>query len=201
VVTSKLMTPVDFRDRLLSIKGAAFGIEPVITQLAWFRPHNISRGGRKPVHRRRRHASRRRASRRRVLRQDPRQGRAPCQRPQLIASRLIQASPRVRGGDPRRLEIFPRRLDAAARLDPDGGACALRLLPRQPMIWSMKAQIRPKGWQKSAPGSTPFIAAGRADHPADRAFVAVVEHYAMPRALPEALVEGFEWDVAKPDLW
>jgi phytoene desaturase len=42
VVTSKLMTPVDFRDRLLSIKGAAFGIEPVITQLAWFRPHNIS---------------------------------------------------------------------------------------------------------------------------------------------------------------
>jgi phytoene synthase len=33
------------------------------------------------------------------------------------------------------------------------------------------------------------------DHPADRAFVAVVEHYALPRALPEALVEGFEWDV------
>jgi phytoene desaturase len=42
VVTSKLITPVDFRDRLLSLKGAAFGIEPVITQLAWFRPHNIS---------------------------------------------------------------------------------------------------------------------------------------------------------------
>jgi phytoene synthase len=27
-------------------------------------------------------------------------------------------------------------------------------------------------------------------HPADRAFVAVVEHYAMPRALPAALIEG-----------
>jgi phytoene synthase len=33
------------------------------------------------------------------------------------------------------------------------------------------------------------------NHPADRAFVAVVEHYDLPRALPEALVEGFEWDV------
>lgn len=42
VVSSRLMTPVDFRDRLLSVKGAAFGMEPVITQLAWFRPHNIS---------------------------------------------------------------------------------------------------------------------------------------------------------------
>jgi phytoene desaturase len=42
VVSSKLMTPVNFRDRLLSVKGAAFGMEPVITQLAWFRPHNKS---------------------------------------------------------------------------------------------------------------------------------------------------------------
>ncbi len=42
IVTSKIMTPLDFRDRLLSEKGSAFGIEPVITQLAWFRPHNRS---------------------------------------------------------------------------------------------------------------------------------------------------------------
>ncbi|WP_306120412.1 MULTISPECIES: phytoene desaturase family protein [unclassified Roseitalea] len=42
VVTSKMMTPLDFRDRLLSTKGAAFGMEPTIFQLAWFRPHNIS---------------------------------------------------------------------------------------------------------------------------------------------------------------
>ncbi|MEM5471704.1 phytoene desaturase [Hoeflea sp. AS60] len=42
VVSSRIMTPVDFRDRLLSVKGAAFGIEPLITQLAWFRPHNKS---------------------------------------------------------------------------------------------------------------------------------------------------------------
>ncbi|MDZ7651672.1 MAG: phytoene desaturase family protein [Burkholderiaceae bacterium] len=42
VVTSRLTTPVDFRDRLLSYKGAAFGLEPLMTQSAWFRPHNIS---------------------------------------------------------------------------------------------------------------------------------------------------------------
>ena len=42
IVSSKLFTPQDFRDRLLSIKGAAFGLEPVLTQSAWFRPHNRS---------------------------------------------------------------------------------------------------------------------------------------------------------------
>ncbi len=42
VVTSRLMTPLDFRDRLLSYKGAAFSFEPVMTQSAWFRPHNRS---------------------------------------------------------------------------------------------------------------------------------------------------------------
>ncbi|MBO6757575.1 MAG: phytoene desaturase [Roseibium sp.] len=42
VVTSRLMTPPDFQNDLLSLKGAAFGMEPVLFQLAWFRPHNRS---------------------------------------------------------------------------------------------------------------------------------------------------------------
>ncbi|MGD1982439.1 MAG: phytoene desaturase [Chromatiaceae bacterium] len=42
VVTSRWMTPLDFRDRLWSVKGAAFSLEPVLTQTAWFRPHNRS---------------------------------------------------------------------------------------------------------------------------------------------------------------
>jgi phytoene desaturase len=42
VVTSRLMTPVDFQDRLLAYRGAAFGLEPVLLQSAWFRPHNRS---------------------------------------------------------------------------------------------------------------------------------------------------------------
>jgi phytoene desaturase len=42
IVTQRIMTPDDFEHRLLSYKGAAFGLEPVLTQSAWFRPHNKS---------------------------------------------------------------------------------------------------------------------------------------------------------------
>lgn len=42
VVTSLMLTPQDFQDRLNSYKGAAFAMEPVLTQSAWFRPHNRS---------------------------------------------------------------------------------------------------------------------------------------------------------------
>jgi phytoene desaturase len=42
VVTSRILTPRDFQDRLSSFRGAAFGLEPVLTQSAWFRPHNRS---------------------------------------------------------------------------------------------------------------------------------------------------------------
>ena len=42
VVSSLMLTPQDFSDRLLSYRGAAFGLEPLLTQSAWFRPHNQS---------------------------------------------------------------------------------------------------------------------------------------------------------------
>jgi phytoene desaturase len=42
IAVSKLLTPQDFQDDLLSFKGAAFGMEPVLTQSAYFRPHNRS---------------------------------------------------------------------------------------------------------------------------------------------------------------
>ncbi|MGD0103962.1 MAG: phytoene desaturase [Rhodopila sp.] len=42
VVTSRMMTPLDLQDRLCSWQGAGFGLEPVLTQSAWFRPHNRS---------------------------------------------------------------------------------------------------------------------------------------------------------------
>jgi phytoene desaturase len=42
IVTQRLMTPLDFQHRLSSLRGAAFGLEPVLTQSAWFRPHNRS---------------------------------------------------------------------------------------------------------------------------------------------------------------
>jgi phytoene synthase len=40
-----------------------------------------------------------------------------------------------------------------------------------------------------------LVYAGRPQpHPVDRAFAGAVERFAMPRALPDALLEGFEWD-------
>jgi len=42
IVTSRLVTPRHFQDSLSSFRGAGFGLEPVLTQSAWFRPHNRS---------------------------------------------------------------------------------------------------------------------------------------------------------------
>jgi phytoene desaturase len=42
LVTSRLITPQDFQDRLCSVNGAAFALEPRLFQSAWFRPHNKS---------------------------------------------------------------------------------------------------------------------------------------------------------------
>lgn len=42
LTTSYYMTPKDFETRLLSVNGAAFGLEPQLLQSAWFRPHNKS---------------------------------------------------------------------------------------------------------------------------------------------------------------
>ncbi|MBV8901782.1 MAG: phytoene desaturase [Verrucomicrobia bacterium] len=41
VVTRRMMTPVDFEHELDAYAGSAFQFEPVLTQSAWFRPHNV----------------------------------------------------------------------------------------------------------------------------------------------------------------
>ncbi|MEM7120010.1 MAG: phytoene desaturase [Pseudomonadota bacterium] len=40
LVTSRIFTPADFRSELGAHLGSAFSLEPVLTQSAWFRPHN-----------------------------------------------------------------------------------------------------------------------------------------------------------------
>ena len=42
VITSRVLTPQGFHDDLLSTYGSAFSFEPVLTQSAYFRPHNAS---------------------------------------------------------------------------------------------------------------------------------------------------------------
>ncbi len=41
VISSRLLTPPDFEKDYLSYNGAGFSFEPKITQIAWFRPHNV----------------------------------------------------------------------------------------------------------------------------------------------------------------
>ena len=43
LVTSRMLTPFEFRDDLNSHLGSAFSLEPILTQSAWFRPHNRDR--------------------------------------------------------------------------------------------------------------------------------------------------------------
>ncbi|MGC3873439.1 phytoene desaturase [Halomonas sp. GXIMD04776] len=40
LVTCRHFTPLDFRDELNAHLGSAFSLEPILTQSAWFRPHN-----------------------------------------------------------------------------------------------------------------------------------------------------------------
>ncbi|WP_152044674.1 phytoene desaturase [Aureimonas psammosilenae] len=40
LVTSRIFTPVDFKSELNAHVGSAFSLDPVLTQSAWFRPHN-----------------------------------------------------------------------------------------------------------------------------------------------------------------
>ncbi len=40
LVTSRVTTPQDFSDDFLSWRGSGFGLEPILTQSAYFRPHN-----------------------------------------------------------------------------------------------------------------------------------------------------------------
>ncbi|MGQ9660652.1 MAG: phytoene desaturase [Thermochromatium sp.] len=42
IATSFVATPLDFKHRLNSYLGAGFSLEPILTQSAWFRPHNKS---------------------------------------------------------------------------------------------------------------------------------------------------------------
>jgi len=42
IVAEHYIDPLHFRDTLNSIQGAAFSVEPILTQSAWFRPHNRS---------------------------------------------------------------------------------------------------------------------------------------------------------------
>ncbi|SHH61582.1 15-cis-phytoene synthase [Marivita hallyeonensis] len=85
------------------------------------------------------------------------------------ASRLLPSSVR----DPAlALYAFCRLADDAVDLQQEKGAAVLRLQDRLERIYAGKPD----------------------DAPADRAFARVVDEFEMPRALPDALLEGLAWD-------
>ncbi|MCA9933186.1 MAG: FAD-dependent oxidoreductase, partial [Anaerolineales bacterium] len=42
IVAEQMIDPRHFESQLNSYRGAAFSVEPILTQSAWFRPHNRS---------------------------------------------------------------------------------------------------------------------------------------------------------------
>jgi phytoene desaturase len=42
VISKRILTPLDFENQWDAYLGSAFQFEPVLTQSAWFRPHNVS---------------------------------------------------------------------------------------------------------------------------------------------------------------
>ncbi len=85
------------------------------------------------------------------------------------ASRLLPSHVR----DPAlALYAFCRLADDAVDLQPEKASAVLRLHERLDQAYAGKPR----------------------NAPADRAFTAIIESYEMPRALPEALLEGLAWD-------
>ena len=193
IVTSRVMTPLDFRDRLLSPSAApAFGLEPVLLQSAWFRPHNRSEdidglylvgagthpGAGVPGV----------LSSARVLdtwcRMHTSWPDAEGAAADIAACRAL-----LRGGSrsffaaslllPRRCAIRPwRSMPSAARpttpidLDADQATALGRLRER------LDTRLGAARWPIAA----------------DRAFADVVERFAIPRATARSSAEGFAWD-------
>ena len=192
-----VFTPDTFESRYLSPYGSGFSIEPRILQSAWFRPHNVSeeakglylvgagthpgagpargnfvcRGaGQTGARRNPSHAAP--DGRRMIAPADMAHCRDAIRQGSLsfhAASKLLPA--RVR--DPAlALYAFCRLADDAVDDTDDKAPAVLGLRDRLDLVYAGR------------PRNTP----------ADRAFAAVVEDFEMPRALPEALLEGLAWD-------
>ncbi len=102
---------------------------------------------------------------------------AACRALLRQGSRSFHAASRLLPGEVRdavvALYAFCRVADDAVDLGGGPAAALLRLRQRLALAYA----------------GTP------ADSPADRCFAALVARYRMPRALPEALLEGFQWDI------
>ena len=140
IVTSRLLTPQDFQDRLSSFRRRGLRARAGADAERVVPAAQPERGGRSPLSRRRGHASRRRPARRAVVGAHPRQGRAPCrQLARLAPDRSRQRRASIDAADLAACRALlangSRTFLAASYLLPravrDAGLRALRVLPRR----------------------------------------------------------------------
>ena len=200
IVTSRVTTPQEFQDRLSSYRGAAFGLEPTLSQSAWFRPHNRSEevenlylvgagthpgAGLPGV-----------LSSARILDS----GGARCRIVRLIAPLALPPILRraARSLQQRIAYISRRRpwlLPPSVRGPAIGALCILPPRRRRDRRRRMAVSLPSPRCASARRGSTP---GSRRTRPA-RSCVrrSVVARFDIPRTLPDALLEGFEWDARR----
>ena len=202
IVTSRVMTPLEFRDELLAFRGAAFSFEPILSQSAWFRPHNRSEeveglylvgagthpGAGVPGV----------LSSARVL-----DAVVPDPESPLAMTRTASRRPGATLADDRRVG---RRL---LREGSKSFYAASRLLPRRVRedagavyAWCRVADHAvdrtedPAGALVEVRAGLERVYGGRPEGAVERAFAEVVFRNRISRDIPEAMIEGFEWDAA-----
>ena len=196
-----MTTPQDFQDRLLSFRGAAFGLEPVLTQSAWFRPHNRSEDIEGPLSRRRRHPSR-----------------APdcpaCCRPPAFSiplSPMLSRWPESHAHILGRSRRLPRTAATAARAPSSPrpsscrGVCASRP-PRStpsaawPTMRSTSTAARSPRSTGCASASTASMQGRPLPFPSDRAFAETVARHAIPANAARSAARRARLGCARPPL-
>ncbi len=195
VVVSRVLTPQDLQDDVLAPLGAAFGLQPVLTQSAYFRPHNRSEdienlflvgAGTHPG----------------------------AGLPGVISSaKVLDRMVPVPSYAPARSDLHRSDLASCSAILGQGSrsfAAASRLLPREVRepVTALYAFCRTADdlidEDGGDDGSVEILrerldriyAGHPVDSAVDRAFTHVVHTHGIPRALPEALIEGFRWDAA-----
>ena len=98
------------------------------------------------------------------------------------------------GVDPRWIAKLFQRVPASAKKSAGSGLCALRLCRLADDQIDMADAGRFHALNRLRNRLDRAYAGQPLDQPADRAFTRMIQHFQMPRALPEALLEGFQWD-------
>ncbi|MFO0671957.1 MAG: squalene/phytoene synthase family protein [Polyangiaceae bacterium] len=198
MVASKLMTPIHFKRSPLE-RGAAFGLEPVLTQSAYFRPHNQSEevaglylvgAGTHPA--RGRPRSRRRASSTHSSRASMQPEASSSMKPERSThddarSRDLPRAPRGWLEELRAARLLPTRVRDAATVIYAFCRIADDAVDSDPTSLDTVRALRERLVR---------VYEGRPDaHAVDRALSRVVRKERVPMPLLEALLEGFVWDL------